>query len=59
MANPWLKKNPFMSMWLSTANRVAGTVRGKTIAQAKRQVKVAITEAISPPVPKAKTRRKR
>ena len=28
MANPWMKKNPFMSMWLSTANRVAGTLRG-------------------------------
>jgi len=21
MSNPWLKKNPFMSMWLSAANR--------------------------------------
>lgn len=37
MANPWLKKNPFMSMWLSTGNRVAGTLRGKATAQAKRR----------------------
>ena len=35
--NPWLKKNPFMSMWLSGANRVAGTVRGHATGQAKRQ----------------------
>lgn len=59
MANPWLKKNPFMSMWLSTANRVAGTLRGQTTAQARRQVNAVIAESISPPAPKAKRRRKR
>ncbi len=59
MANPWLKKNPFMSMWLSAANRVAGSLRSKATAQAKRQVKTAITQATSPPAPKAKPRRKR
>ena len=59
MANPWLKKNPFMSMWLSTENRVAGTLRGKATAQAKRQVKAAITEAMAPPAPRAKPSRKR
>ena len=59
MGNPWLKKNPFMSMWLSTANRVAGSWRGQAAAQAKRQVKAAVAEAISPPAPKAKPRRKR
>jgi len=32
-----LKKNPFMSMWLSGANRVANTARGKITAEAKRQ----------------------
>ena len=36
MANPWLKKNPFMSMWLSAANSVAGKARGQATAQAKR-----------------------
>jgi hypothetical protein len=45
MSNPWLKKNPFMSMWLSTANRVAGSMRGQATAEAKRQVKAAVTEA--------------
>jgi hypothetical protein len=59
MANPWLKKNPFISMWLSTANRVAGTLRGQATAQARRQVKAVISEAISPLAPKAKSRRKR
>ena len=45
MSNPWLKKNPFMSVWLSTANRMAGSLRGQATAQAKRQVKTALTEA--------------
>ena len=47
MSNPWLKKNPFMSMWLSGANRIAGTFRGHASAQAKRQVNAAMTEAVS------------
>lgn len=59
MANPWLKKNPFMSMWLSTANRVAGSLRGQATAQVKRQVNAALGEALAPPGPKAKARRKR
>jgi hypothetical protein len=59
MANPWLKKNPFMSMWLSAANRVAGTLRGQATAQARRQLKAAVAEAMSPPAPKVKSRRKR
>lgn len=36
MTNPWLKKNPFMSLWLSQANRVAGMARAQSTAQAKR-----------------------
>ncbi|MDB5731034.1 MAG: hypothetical protein JWQ03_929 [Variovorax sp.] len=38
MRNPWLAKNPFMSAWLSTANKVAGSARGQATAAAKRQV---------------------
>ena len=45
MSKPWLKKNPLMSVWLSTANRMAGSLRGQATAQAKRQVKTALTEA--------------
>jgi hypothetical protein len=36
MSNPWLKKNPFMSLWLSTANRMAGSLRGQAAAQIKQ-----------------------
>jgi hypothetical protein len=59
MANPWLKKNPFMSLWLSTANRVAASVRGQAKSQATRQVKAVLAEAVSPPVPAVKPRRRR
>ena len=58
MANPWLKKNPFMSLWLSAANRVAATVRGQATAQARRQVKAATAETISAPAPKATAKAK-
>lgn len=44
MANPWLKKNPFMSMWLSAANSVAGKARGQATAQAKRAGRTATTQ---------------
>jgi hypothetical protein len=27
MKNPWLKKNPFLSMWISAANRASVTAR--------------------------------
>jgi hypothetical protein len=37
MKNPWLKKNPFMSMWLSGANTVLNSARGRATAEAKRQ----------------------
>jgi hypothetical protein len=47
MSNPWMKKNPFMSMWLSGANTVANTARGRFAAQAKRQSTAAITKATS------------
>lgn len=45
MSNPWLKKNPFMSMWLSGANRMASAMRGQSTAQAKRQINAAVTRA--------------
>jgi len=37
MANPWTKKNPFLSMWLSGANAVAGKARGQAKAAATKQ----------------------
>ena len=45
MSNPWLKKNSFMSMWLSGANAVANTARGRIAVEAKRQSATAVTRA--------------
>ena len=45
MANPWLKKNPFMSMWLSGANAVAHSARGRVAAEARRQSTTAVNHA--------------
>ena len=45
--NPWLKKNPFMSMWLSGANKVAGAARGLATAAVKREATRASKDAVS------------
>jgi hypothetical protein len=45
MRNPWTTKNPFMSMWLSSANRVASSARGQAAAAVKRQTKTVQAEA--------------
>ena len=37
MANPWTKKNPFMSLWLSGANALAGKARSAGKAEVRRQ----------------------
>jgi hypothetical protein len=68
MKNPWTKKNPLLSIWLSGANAVAGSARGRTTAAAKRQTRSAMTEgmkqvtnfwtgALTPAAPKRKKRR--
>ena len=70
MANPWLKKNPFTSLWLSGAHRVAGKVRGRVAAQARRQLGAAVAQAgneqmkqwfrdTAAALPKAKPKRRR
>ena len=41
MSNPFTKKNPLMSMWLSAANKVAGSARAQASAAAKREVSAA------------------
>lgn len=38
-------KNPFMSLWLSGANKVAGTGRGLWLAAARKQQAANIREA--------------
>ena len=37
MSNPWLKKNPLMSMWMSGANAVMGAARSRATAEGERQ----------------------
>lgn len=44
MQNPWTKKNPFMSMWLSNANRIGGAARARMTAAARRQASKAMKE---------------
>ena len=44
MKNPWTKKNPFMSMWLSGANAAIGSSRGRVTAESKRQANAMVTE---------------
>lgn len=49
MSNPWLKKNPFLSMWLSGANAVAGAAQGRARSSVKRGASTAtrqMTEAM-------------
>ena len=68
MRNPWTAKNPLMSMWLSSANRIAGSARGQAAAAMKRQTKAVQADAAkqtidfwtgnTAPVPARKTRKK-
>ena len=39
-------KNPFMSMWVSTANRALGVGRGMVTAEMRRQQSAAAKEAM-------------
>ena len=45
MRNPFAAKNPFVSVWLSSANRLMGSARGQATAAAKRQVASVQAEA--------------
>ena len=47
MKNPWLKKNPLMSLWLSGANKVAGAARGQAAAAVKREATRASKDAVA------------
>ncbi|MDQ2963821.1 MAG: hypothetical protein M3R31_11795 [Pseudomonadota bacterium] len=44
MRNPWTKKNPLMSMWLSSANAVMGSARSRASAEGKRQAAAIMAE---------------
>ena len=41
-----LDQDPFMSMWLSAANTVGGSVRSRATAEAKRQAAMATTKGV-------------
>ena len=67
MRNPWTTKNPFMSAWLSAANKVAGPARGQASATAKRGLAAVQADATrqivdfwtgTPPSPQKKGRRR-
>ena len=45
MRNPWTTKNPFMSVWLSSANRVMGSARSQATAAARRELSTMQAEA--------------
>jgi hypothetical protein len=46
MSNPWLKKNPWLSMWMSGANAVMGSARGRATAEARRHAVAMSTQAV-------------
>ena len=45
MTNPWLKKNPFMSMWMSAANQAVNRARGQVTAAVRRETNKASAAA--------------
>ncbi|WP_244817013.1 hypothetical protein [Caballeronia sp. Lep1P3] len=62
MKNPWTKKNPFMSMWLSGANAIAGSARGHATTAATRRAQKQVTDfwtaALTPPEPPRRKKRR-
>ena len=46
MRNPWLKNNPYLSMWLSASNAVTGAMMAQAKTQARRQAATASTLAV-------------
>jgi hypothetical protein len=70
LKNLWTKKNPFLSMWLSGANAVAGSARSRITAEGKRQAATVRTKsakqiasiwsaALLAPLPPKKKRKRR
>ena len=44
MKNPWTKKNPLLSMWMSGANAAFGQARNRAVAEGKRQIASAMAD---------------
>ena len=47
MKNPWTRKNPFLSMWLSAAHTTMNRARAQGTAAARREVNKAATAAVT------------
>ena len=45
MKNPWLSRNPFLSMWLQAANTAWGAARGHALNEARRQQRAMTSES--------------
>ena len=43
--NPWTKKNPWLSLWLSGANTVLSHARGQAMAEAQRQANAMMNQS--------------
>jgi len=56
MINPWMKKNPFMSMWLSGANSIAASAQNQMRAHGTRLVANFWSNALKTP---ARSKKKR
>jgi hypothetical protein len=66
MGHPWSKKNPYLSLWLSGANAIAGAAHGRArntarrhAASAARQVSEAVVNAWLTPFAALKPRRRK
>ena len=46
MSNPMMKKNPFMSMWLSGVNSAAGSARAQWMGELHRQQRAMAQQVI-------------
>lgn len=51
-------KNPFLSLWLSAANRIGATMRGQMLAETRKAQKKALAE-MTKPARAARKRRKK
>ena len=45
MTNPWLKRNPALSLWLSGFNMAANAARSATALQMQRQMQAMMLES--------------
>lgn len=46
MKSPWTKKNPWLSMYLSGANAVAGAARSRASSEFRRQANTMMTAGV-------------